>query len=191
MVEYVKIFAIVFGVNLMPAFGPPTWSILVLYVFHSDVPVAPLVLIAAIAAALGRFALAHAFRHLGDHLSDNTKRNLAAVREALERRRRHAMIGVGLFALSPVPSAQLFEAAGLARVRLVPLTVAFFIGRLVSYSFYVSTASRIEESGVGDEFQRALTSPLGITIQVGMLVLLVLFLRIGWEKHLRVFLRRD
>ena len=87
MVEYVKIFAIVFGVNLMPAFGPPTWSILVLYVFHSDVPTAPLVLIAASAAALGRFSLAHAFRRFGNHLSDKTKRNLAAVRDALERRK--------------------------------------------------------------------------------------------------------
>jgi uncharacterized membrane protein YdjX (TVP38/TMEM64 family) len=190
MAEYAKIFAIVFGVNLIPAFGPPTWSILVLYVFHSDVPVAPLVLVSAIAAALGRFALAYAFRYFGDHLSDKTKRNLAAAREALERKRRHTLIGVALFALSPVPSAQLFEAAGLARVRLVPFTVAFFIGRLVSYSFYVSTASQIEESGVGDEFQRALTSPLGIAIQVGMLLLLVLFLRINWEKHLKAILRR-
>jgi hypothetical protein len=39
-----------------------------------------------------------------------------------------------LFAAAPLPSAQLFEAAGLARVRLRHLVAAFFVGRLVSYS---------------------------------------------------------
>lgn len=41
----------------------------------------------------------------------------------------------------PVPSAQLFAGAGLMGVRLVPLTAAFFAGRIVSYSLYVGAAS--------------------------------------------------
>jgi hypothetical protein len=42
-----------------------------------------------------------------------------------------------LFAVAPLPSAQLFEAVGLARVRLGGLFAAFFVGRLASYSIYV------------------------------------------------------
>jgi hypothetical protein len=48
----------VLGVNLMPAFGPPTWSILVLYTLNTDLPRGLVVITGAIAAALGRYLLA-------------------------------------------------------------------------------------------------------------------------------------
>lgn len=50
---------------------------------------------------------------------------------------------MGLFALSPLPSAQLFVAAGLVDAPLVPLIAAFFAGRLVSYTIYVTAASSL------------------------------------------------
>src|SRR6185503_18597158 len=49
-----------------------------------------------------------------------------AAAEMLVGSPRKAAAGLGLFALSPIPSAQLFIAAGLLTVRLLPLTVAFF-----------------------------------------------------------------
>ncbi|MFM8762678.1 MAG: hypothetical protein ACKOFC_05370, partial [Solirubrobacterales bacterium] len=48
----------VFVVNLMPAFGPPTWTVLVFFRIKYDVPAVPLVLGGAAAAACGRFVLA-------------------------------------------------------------------------------------------------------------------------------------
>lgn len=184
MTDYLLLFAIVLGVNLMPAFGPPTWSIIVLFGLNGQLPVIALVLVGAVAAALGRFLLAHATRLIGNRLSEKTRRNLTAARNALEKRRRNAIIGLGIFALSPVPSAQLFEAAGLTGVRLLPFTAAFFAGRLVSYSIYAFTAQHIRESNIGDAFRNALTQPLGIAVQVAMLVGLVLLARIDWEKWL-------
>ena len=182
--DYLILFAIVLGVNLMPAFGPPTWSIIVLFGLNGQLPVIALVLVGAVAAALGRFLLAHATRLIGNRLSEKTRRNLTAARNALEKRKRNAIIGLGIFALSPVPSAQLFEAAGLTGVRLLPFTAAFFAGRLVSYSIYAFTAQHIRESSIGDAFRNALTQPLGIAVQVAMLVGLVLLARIDWEKWL-------
>lgn len=184
MTEYLLLFAIVLGVNLMPAFGPPTWSVIVLYGIHTDLPVPATVLVAASAAALGRLLLAHGFRLLGRRLSQRTRANLAAAREAIERRRRNVVLGLGLFALSPVPSAQLFEAAGLGGVRLLPFTLAFFAGRTVSYSLYAYGAQEIRESSLGDVFERALTSPVGIALQLAMIVLLVAFARIDWGRRL-------
>jgi uncharacterized membrane protein YdjX (TVP38/TMEM64 family) len=181
---YLILFAIVLGVNLLPAFGPPTWAVLVLYGLRSDLEPVPMILTAAIAAALGRFALAHGFRLLGSRLSEKTRRNLAAAREALERKRRNAILALGLFALSPVPSAQLFEAAGLARVRLIPFTLAFFVGRTISYSIYVFTAHEVRESSLGHAFERELTSPVAIAVQIAMIGLLVLFAKIDWAKWL-------
>jgi uncharacterized membrane protein YdjX (TVP38/TMEM64 family) len=184
MGDYLTLFAIVLGVNLLPAFGPPTWAVLVLYVLNSNLPPAPSIVVAALAAALGRLLLAHGFRLLGGRLPARYRRNLGAARAAIEKNRRNAILALGLFALSPVPSAQLFEAAGLAGVRLLPFTAAFFVGRTVSYSIYVLTAAEVRETSLGETFRNALTSPLGIVIQLAMIVALVAFARIDWAKRL-------
>ena len=168
----------------MPAFGPPTWSIIVLYGFNSDLPVPAIVGTGAVAAALGRFCLAHGTRLLRHWISDKTKANLAAAREALEKDRRRGMLALGLFALSPVPSAQLFEAAGLTGVRLLPFTLAFFAGRLVSYSIYAGSAQTVEHLTLGQTFRDALTSPLGIGLQVIMLAALVALAKVDWARLL-------
>lgn len=89
-----------------------------------------------------------------------------------------------LFALSPLPSAQLFEAAGLARVRLLGFTLAFFAGRTVSYSIYPLSARRLTETNLGDAFRSTFTSPLGIAIQLVTIALLVLVTRIDWVRRL-------
>ena len=88
--------------------------------------------------------------------------------------------------MSPVPSAQLFEAAGLAGVRLLPFTAAFFLGRTISYSIYVLTAERVRETSVGDAFRNALSSPWGIALQLVMIAALIAFARIDWGKRLGV-----
>lgn len=185
MTDLLIFFAIVFGVNLLPAFGPPTWSIIVLYCLNTRLPIPALVIVGALAAASGRFLLAQSFRLLAGRLSDRTRRNLAAAHAALMQRKRNLVLGLGLFALSPLPSAQLFEAAGLARMRILPFTAAFFAGRLVSYSIYALSAGQIRETSIGDAFRRHLTSPAGILLELAMLAGLVALGRVDWERWLR------
>lgn len=184
MSDYVILFVIVLAVNLLPAFGPPTWSIIVLYGFNSDMPVPGIVLVGALAAASGRYLLAHAFRYFGRHLPRRTRRNLAAAGKALEQRRRNTVLALGLFALSPLPSAQLFEAAGLAGVRLLGFTGAFFVGRTISYAIYAGTASSIRETSIGDAFRSALTSPIGLGTQFVMIMMLIALMRVDWRGWL-------
>ena len=184
MTGYLILFAIVLGVNLLPAFGPPTWSILVLYGLQSELEPIPMILTAAVAAALGRLALAYGFRLLGGKLPAKYRRNLDAAKAALERRKRNLFLALGLFVLSPLPSAQLFEAAGLSGVRLLPFTLAFFLGRTVSYAIYVFSAREVKQSSLGQTFEEQLTSPVAVAIQVAMIVLLVLFAKIDWAKWL-------
>lgn len=186
MTAYLLFFAVVLAVNLMPAFGPPTWSIIALYGLNSDLPLPALIGLGAAAAASGRLLLAYGFRLIGSRLSARRRESLAAAGAALERRKRSALLGLGLFALSPVPSAQLFEAAGLMGVRLFRFTLAFFFGRIVSYSIYASTARHIQASSLGDAFGSALTSPLGIAAQVAAIALLVVLARIDWARRLHI-----
>ena len=184
MTEYFILFAVVLGVNLLPAFGPPTWSVIVIYGLSTKMPLPALVAISATAASLGRFALANAFRLLRSRVPAKMKRNLQAAGDAVEKRKRGTLVAIGLFALSPLPSAQLFEAAGLTGVGLVHFTAAFFAGRIVSYSVYAATAKGIEKTNMGEAFKHYLTSPLGIGIEVLMLGLLVALTQVDWEKRL-------
>jgi uncharacterized membrane protein YdjX (TVP38/TMEM64 family) len=181
---YLILFLIVLGINLMPAFGPPTWSIIAIYGLNSNLPIVWIVLIGAVAAAFGRFLLAQGFRRLGGRLPERQRHNLAAARAALEARRRNVVLALGLFALSPLPSAQLFEAAGLARVRLLGFTAAFFVGRTVSYSIYAASAKGIRGSRIGDVFADTLASPWGIGLQLVMIAILVAFAQIDWQRLL-------
>lgn len=176
------LFGLLLAVNLMPAFGPPTWSIIAVFSLSTELPLPALVCTGAFAAASGRLMLALAFRHLGTWIPHNLRRNLAAAREVFERRPRAGIVALALFALSPVPSAQLFEAAGLARVRLVYFTAAFFAGRLVSYSLYAKAARGLREHTLGEAMLEHLSSPWAIALQVGMIVALVAFLKIDWIR---------
>jgi len=116
-------------------------------------------------------------RALRGRLSAKRRENLQAAQGLISRRRSVAALGIGLFVLSPLPSAQLFEAAGLLAVPLAPLTVAFFLGRLVSYSLYVSTAA-VAQKTYGDVLSTALRSPIGIAVQLLLLAGLVALARV-------------
>jgi len=176
--------AVVFAVNLLPAFGPPTWAVLVFFSLDFNLPAVPLVLGGALAAASGRYVLASGARRLRPRLSAARLERLDRAQAALSADRRRTAAGLGLFALSPVPSGQLFTAAGLMTVPLLPLTAAFFAGRLVSYSIYVGAAS-IAEKNLGDVVLDALTSPLGMALQLAMLIALAVLLGgIKPERHL-------
>lgn len=184
MSDYLLLFVIVLGVNLMPAFGPPTWTVLVLYSLNTSMPTIAVVLTGATAAALGRYLLATAFRLIGRSLSTRSRDNLNAARKLIEQGKGKTLLVLALFVISPLPSAQLFEAAGLMRVRLLPFTLAFFGGRLVSYFIYAGTAAKIRESNLGDAFRRAITEPAGIAVQLVVIVMLVALTRVHWARWL-------
>lgn len=184
MNDYIILFAIVLGVNLVPAFGPPTWTILVLYSLNTRMPTPAVVLTGASAAALGRYLLATAFRLIRGRLSTRSRDNLDAASRLIEQSKSKTLLALAVFVVSPLPSAQLFEAAGLMRVRLLPFTIAFFAGRLVSYFIYAGTAAKIRESNLGDAFRHTITEPIGIAVQVVVIAMLVALTRVDWARFL-------
>jgi len=80
-----------------------------------------------------------------------------------------------------LPSAQLFEAAGLARIRLGHLLAAFFLGRLVSYSIYVGGASAAHQS-LTRLFSKGLFSPQAIATELTGVALLIAMVLIDWPS---------
>ena len=174
--------AVVFGINLLPAFGPPTWAVLVYFRFrYGEIPVPLLIIGGALAATAGRFLLARAFRAFGGRLPAKRTESLEVLGRVLGQSRGGLISSFIFFAVAPIPSAQMFEAAGLARIRLAPILGAFFVGRLVSYSIYVGTASAAHQS-VAKLFRKGFTSPQAIAASVFAIAVLVLIIKVDWPS---------
>jgi len=79
---------VVFGINLLPALGPPTWAVLVFFRFrYPEIPAPALIVGGAVAAASGRLLLALAFRAFGAKLPRKRQESLQVLRGELGRKR--------------------------------------------------------------------------------------------------------
>jgi hypothetical protein len=96
---YLAAAGIVLGVNLLPAFGPPTWAVLVLLKLRWHLDPVPLVAVGALAAATGRLVLATAAGRLRPWLPARSVANLEANGSPLMTRRAGSVAALALFAV--------------------------------------------------------------------------------------------
>jgi uncharacterized membrane protein YdjX (TVP38/TMEM64 family) len=144
-------------------------------------PVA-LVLLGVMSATFGRAILASVFRAIRGMLPHGYVANMERIGAKIEENPKRAFGLLALFFLSPISSAQLFEAAGIIkRIALGPLLIAFAGGRLISYSIYVSGASVLKETSLGQIVQKEFTSPVAIVIQILLIVGLVALGNVKWN----------
>ena len=140
------LFVVVFALNVLPAFAPPTWttmSFIGLAIPGNDFIV--LSVVAATAATAGRVVLAKSSRVLLRRrwLSEEARRNVDAIRIGIEHRPALTFGTFLGYALSPLPSNYLFIAYGLTSLPVAFLALPFFGGRLASYAFWLTTASKV------------------------------------------------
>jgi membrane protein YqaA with SNARE-associated domain len=176
-------FLIIFGVNLLPAFGPPTWSLLVFFRLNWHLNPVALVAVGVLASGSGRYLLALGARRCRRLFPAKYLERLKSAEALLGEHRRSSLAILLVFIVSPLPSAQLFVAAGLLELPLLPLTVGFVIGRIVTYSIYVGLATLAEKS-FGSVFSSFFGSPWSIALQLVLLVLVVLLPLVDWGKVL-------
>jgi len=184
MIDIIALAGVVLFFNLMPAFAPPTWMALVLFSLNTELHPIVIVAVGAIFAGTGRYLLARATGLFRNRISKKSLSNLEAAQTLLTENTSRKLLTIGMFVISPLPSAQLFEAAGLMGVRLLPLTIAFFSGRIVTYNFYVFGASELKAHGIGDLITKEFTSVWAILFQVVMIASVVLITRIDWKRFL-------
>jgi membrane protein DedA with SNARE-associated domain len=188
------LFLTVFGLNLIPAFAPPTWMVFSYIGFrYAAVNIVLLAVIGAAAATLGRVSLAKMARAIVRQrvLSQSTRRNIDSIREYLQPRKK-LTFGVFLFyAFTPFPSNYLFIAYGLTTMELRKIAAPFFIGRSISYSFWGLTASSVARR-ITLESTDSLSyfSLYFVATQILLLALIYVFTRVDWrallgEKKLR------
>src|SRR5579863_9039502 len=183
------VFLVVLGLNLLPAFAPPTWVALSFFSYKfpdNDIPM--LALVGATAATLGRVVLAKSARILvrGKLLNAETRQNIDAIKEKLEGKRTLTAGVVLFYAFSPLPSNYLFIGYGLTTLELRVLALPFFLGRLIGYNLWAHLGSAAAH-------KLAIEAPLNymsayfVAVQVACLGAVYVFTRIDWrvllEKH--------
>lgn len=190
----VLIFVIVFLLNLIPAFSPPTWMVFSFIGFNYPAShVIELALIGAVAATAGRLVLAKLARVIirQRFLSGDTKRNIDAIREYLEGRETLTFSLMLFYAFSPLPSNFVFLAYGLTDMDLKYIAVPFLIGRAVSYSLWGHGSSALSHwLDMGSGSATPYFTVYLIVSQAILLYLVYLFTKIDWralitEKKLR------
>ena len=188
------LFIVVFVLNVLPAFAPPTWTTMsFIGLAIPNIDVLLLAAVAATAATCGRIALAKLSRVLVRQrlLSEQSQRNVDTIKIAIENQRT---ITVGTFlgySLSPLPSNYLFIAYGLTSLPITFLSIPFFIGRFVSYAFWTRTASTIGDWLDWDWFESApYFLAYFLVSQLLLVPVIYAFTRIDWhalfvERHLK------
>lgn len=182
---YIAALFTIIALNALPAFAPPTWMVLIFFLINYDLNPIATVLIGVTGATTGRAFLAWYFRRFSHLVPTRFAHNMEYAGRYLEShpRRRFAMLG--LFLVSPLSSAQLFEAAGMMKsISLKPLLAVFAGGRVVSYSTYVTGASALAATSFGEVLITHLKSPWAIGVQVAMIAALIALGSIDWKSKL-------
>lgn len=170
------------ALNAVPAFMPPTWSLLAYFHLAHGLGVVPLAVVGAAGATTGRLLLALGSRFFGDRFVPAANReNLAALADELGSRPALAASSLVLFALGPVPTNQLFVAAGLARAPLGPLLAVFGVARFVSYLLWVG-AAEVAARTLRDAISPSLGGWAAVVAQIGGFALIVVASRIDWAR---------
>lgn len=181
----VALFAIIFVLNCLPAFAPPTWMVLsAVGLSNPDANPWLMACVAAVAATAGRVALAKmAYVIIRQRwLSARTKENIDLVKDRLAAHRAMTFGGVLAYTCSPFPSNALFIAYGLTSLPLAPVAAAAFIGRFVTYSVWVVLAMEVAHQAMDD--QGSIFAYFGgyfVVTQILMLASVYLFARLDWR----------
>jgi len=183
------LFLVVFLLNVIPAFAPPTWMVFSFLGFrlptHMDWSFA---FVGAVAAAMGRSLLGKLSRILirNRWLSEAAKQSIKSLNLELEKR-PNLTFGLFLFyAFTPLPSNYLFIAYGLTTMPLVRLVAPFFVGRFVSYYFWTMSAAAVSRKLELDETDAmAYFSVYFVFTQLALLAVVYVFMRVDWKLLLQ------
>ena len=186
MEYYLALVAAILIANAVPAFAPPTWVILVFFLINYELNPVALVVLGVFSATAGRAFLAWYFRKFAHLFPSRFTHNLEYAGHYFQNHTAKRYSILALFLISPISSAQLFEAAGMMKnVALKPLLLAFALGRSISYSTYVSGAAFVAASNIGEIAIHQLKSPWAIATQIAMILGLVALGSVDWKSRLK------
>ena len=177
-------FALVFAINLVPAFMPSTWMLLSFFYIKFDPPLLPLTLGGALVSGLGRIVLARGSTWVKRRFMPSKQADLDELGAFLDERRQYVGATVFVYALTPLPTNNLFIAAGMAEVRMAAVLAGFWSARAIADTVLVWTTDRVFDT-IEDVFAGAWGSWLALGLQCLGLASVVLLYLLPWARWLR------
>ena len=183
--EVIIYVVLIFALNVVPAFAPPTWMALSWIGFaHPQYNPFAVALVGAVAATAGRVVLAKLSRIIirQRFMSEASRTNIEVIKEAIEGHRALTAGTFLFFAFSPFASNFLFIAYGLTGLPLLRVALPFFVGRLASYGFFiVSGAAAGRHFEIDSMVSGAYALAWFIGTQLLILGALYCFTRVDWK----------
>jgi len=177
---------LIYIINVIPVFMPPTWTILAFYYIHFHPPLLLTIIIGALFATLGRITLYFISKnHFRRFFSKQSLENYDALGNFFTKKQKLSIPIFLTYAFFPISSNYVYIAAGLAKIDIKILAGSFFVGRLISYSFWV-TASHIVFTKVEDIFSNHISNFSVIIFELVGLTVIILIGRIKWKKILKI-----
>lgn len=173
---------IIILINVVPAFMPPTWTIIsYVYIIH-DVNLLLLSVIGAVSSSIGRFLLAR-FSNLfsSSYFKGYFKENMHYVGMKIRGSHFRMFTIAFIWAISPIASNPLFIAAGLASRKIGSLLSGFFLGRSLSYFFLAYTAKIVVEN-FNDIFYGSVLDIRKIIVNAIGIFLIFIYVFIDWKE---------
>jgi membrane protein YqaA with SNARE-associated domain len=170
-------------VNSLPAFAPPTWTLIVFFLNYFNLNIFAVVIISVIAATMGRLFLYSYIQTFSKFVFNKwEEKNLEYLGKKIGKNKKTNLLFIFLYSITPLSTTALFVASSIARVNIFILGLGFFLGRLVSYSFLAGTSLLIVNS-----LSEVIKNPLSfesifLTI-LGFLILLIITF-IDWKELL-------
>ncbi len=179
------VFLIVLALNVIPAFAPPTWMVFSFLGFRFPEHAGWMLSVTgALAATLGRCILAKTSRIIVRRrwLSAATRENVDSLRDEIQKRPRFTFGLLLFFAFTPLPSNSVFIAYGLTTMSILRIAIPFFLGRLVSYTFWAKGAAIVSRKvEVDGGAALGYFSGYFVVTQCALIGLVYLFTRIDWK----------
>ena len=178
------LFAIAYGMNVVPVLGPPVWTVVALFVVQFDLPLLPVTIGASFSAGWGRLTLSWISGRFGRSVIRAQQEDVDMVGDFIRQRRRALLPATFLYSIA-LPTSWLFMAAGIIRAPLRPIFLGYWLSRTS-----VDTLLVLSASSVNEEFMRG--SVIGVQALVAQafgIISFILFLRLPWVRWLRLLLR--
>ena len=177
--------ALAFVINLVPAFMPSTWMVMAFFYIKYDLPLLVLTVGSAVTSALGRLALSWLSLRFRRHFVEGkSAHDLDELGGFLNEHRTYVGPAVFFYALSPLPTNNLFISAGMAGVHMTVVVVAFMVARMIANTFWVWTTNRAFDS-LNSLFTGTLTGPIAVGLEIAGLVSIALLFKLPWARWLQ------
>ena len=181
---YPVVFLAALGVDLIPVFAPPAWTLMVFFLVKFDLNPWMVLFAGVTGSALGRYIFSLYIPKVSGKLIKRRKdQELEFVGKKLGQSRWKTWTFVFVYTLTPLSTTALFTAAGMAKIHPVQTVPPFFIGKLLSDGVLIVMGKHLS-SNAGD-FLHDLCSAKGILTMVFGLVVIGGLLFIDWRTLLQ------